>query len=440
MKTFSIGGVHPSENKLTAGVPIVDLPRPVEVVLPLSQHIGAPARPVVKIGDHVVRGQMIAEPDGFVSVPVHTPVSGKVVKIDKCKTPQGLPVDAVYIKSDEEDRRRDEEIVASLSPVRDDAAVEALESKEIIGIIRDAGIVGMGGAAFPTHVKLSPPKGMVAEMVIVNGAECEPYLTCDDAIMRACPSEIVHGTQLLMRAAGVGRGVIAVENNKPEAIAALSAAAVSVPGVEVMPLKVKYPQGGEKQLIEAVTGREVPSGALPVATGAIVQNVATALAVERAVVYGEPLIERVMTFVSPLKAGNYRVTLGTSMRDIAGELAPEIGKVIVGGPMMGRSASNLDTPVVKATSGLLLFPAVESRRSGIEPCIRCGACVDACPMGLEPYLLSTLSRLHRFDEAKKQKIANCIMCGSCSYACPSSRPVLDFIRIGRAAVMEASRK
>lgn len=440
MKTFSIGGVHPPENKLTAGSPIVVLPRPAEVVLPLSQHIGAPARPVVKVGDHVVRGQMIAEADGFVSVPVHTPVSGKVVKIDKCKTPQGLPVDAVYVKSDEEDRRSDEETVASLSPVRDDAAVDALEPKEIIGIIRDAGIVGMGGAAFPTHVKLSPPKGRVPELVIVNGAECEPYLTCDDAIMRACPSEIVRGTQLLMRAAGVSRGVIAMENNKPEAIAALSAAAASAPGVEVMPLKVKYPQGGEKQLIEAVTGREVPSGALPVATGAIVQNVATALAVERAVVYGEPLMERVMTFVSPDKGGNFRVTLGTSMRDIAGEVTSEIGKIIVGGPMMGRSASNLDTPVVKSTSGLLLLPVDESRRPGIEPCIRCGACVEACPMGLEPYLLSTLSRLHRFEEAKAQKIANCIMCGSCSYACPSSRPVLDFIRIGRAAVMETSRK
>lgn len=440
MKTFSIGGVHPSENKLTAGSPIVVLPRPAEVVLPLNQHIGASARPVVKVGDHVVRGQMIAEPDGFVSVPVHTPISGKVVRIDRCKTPQGVPVDAVYIKSDDEDRRRDEETVASLSPVRDDAAVEALDPKEIIGIIRDAGIVGMGGATFPTHVKLSPPKGMVPEMVIVNGAECEPYLTCDDAVMRAYSAEIVRGTRLLMRAAGVSRGVIAVENNKPEAIAALSAAAASVPGVEVMPLKVKYPQGGEKQLIEAVTGREVPSGALPVSTGVIVQNVATALAVERAVVYGEPLMERVMTLVSPDKSGNYQVTVGMSMRDIAGEITSEIGKIIVGGPMMGRSASNLDTPVVKSTSGLLLFPVSESRRSEIEPCIRCGACVDACPMGLEPYLLSTLSRLHRFEEAEEQKIANCIMCGSCSYACPSSRPVLDFIRIGRAAVMESRRR
>ncbi len=440
MKTFSIGGVHPLENKLTAGSPIVVLPRPDEVVLPLNQHIGAPARPVVKVGDHVVRGQMIAEPDGFVSVPVHTPVSGKVVKIDKCKTPQGVPADAVYIKSDDEDRRRDEETVATLSPVRDEATVEALDSKEIVEIIRDAGIVGMGGAAFPTHVKLSPPKGMLPEMVIVNGAECEPYLTCDDAVMRACPAEIVRGTRLLMRAAGVSRGVIAVENNKPEAIAALSAAAASVPGVEVMTLKVKYPQGGEKQLIEAVTGREIPSGALPVSTGVIVQNVATALAVERAVVYGEPLMERVMTLVSPGKAGNYQVSVGMSMRDMVGEFSSEVGKIIVGGPMMGRSASNLDTPVVKSTSGLLLFPVSESRRPEIEPCIRCGACVDACPMGLEPYLLSTLSRLHRFDEAKEQKIANCIMCGSCSYACPSSRPVLDFIRIGRATVMETLHK
>lgn len=439
MRTFKIGGVHPEENKLTAGSPIVDLPLPAEVILPLSQHIGASARQVVKAGDHVVRGQLVAEAVGFVSANIHTPISGKVLKIDKYHTPQGMPADAIYIKGDEADARSDSAMIASSVPVRDSKTIAALSSADIIDIIRDAGIVGMGGAAFPTHVKLTPPDGMKAECIIINGAECEPYLTCDDAIMRACPDEIALGVMLLMRAAKVSRGIIAIEENKPEAIAAMRAAAGTESGIGVVPLKVKYPQGSEKQLIDAILSRQVPSGALPVATGAIVQNVATARAVYRAVVYGEPLIDRVMTLSSPDRSGNFRVPIGMLLRDVAGEIAPSVGKIIIGGPMMGKSAVTLDSPVTKGTSGLLLMPREQSRRFEAEPCIRCGACVDACPMGLEPFLLSTLSRLHRWDDAETEKIVNCIECGSCSYICPASRPLLDYIRVGKATVSAAIR-
>ncbi len=432
LHTFKIGGVHPAENKIAAGQPIVNMPLPAEVVLPVAQHIGAPAKPIVAKGDKVKRGDCVAEAGGFVSAPVHTPISGTVTKIDVCRNPQGLPVQAIYIKSDDAEREADREARENAKPVRSDAEVVALDGKTIINIIKDAGIVGLGGATFPAHVKLSPPPGSKAELVIINAVECEPCLSCDDMLMREQPSEIVKGVELLMRAAGVTRGVIAIENNKPEAIKAMTEAAASVPGLEVMPMKVKYPQGGEKQLIQAVTGKEVPSGALPIATGAIVQNVATAYAVYRAVVYGEPLMERVLTLHDGETGKNLRVPLGTILATLVE--GDDYEKIILGGPMMGRTASTLQTPMIKGNSGILLDKRYAHRRTP-EPCIRCGACVQACPMGLEPFLLSTLSRLKEWDEAEAQKIANCIECGSCSYACPSSRPVVDYIRLGKSTVM-----
>ncbi len=437
--TFKPGGIHPDENKLTADYPIVRLPLPASVVLPLGQNLGAPSVPVVKAGDHVVRHQMVAEAGGFVSVPLHTPISGRVVKIDKCKTPQGMPADAIFIQSDEEDRISDAESLRAPASPRSSEEIAALSAERIKEIIREAGIVGLGGAAFPTHVKLSPPAGMTPELIIINGSECETRLTCDDAIMRACPMEIVEGTRLLMRAAGVGRGVIAIEDNKPEAIAALSDVVKDMPDIEVMTLVTKYPQGGEKQLIKAGTGREVPSGALPVSTGAIVQNVATALAVQRAVVYGEPLTDRVITLRTSDRTGNFRVSVGTIMSEVTGEISDRVRKILVGGTMMGKAAVTIDTPIVKGTSGIMFLGEEHANRPAMYPCVRCGACVDACPMGLEPYLLSTLSRLRRFEDAAEQKIANCIECGSCSWACPSGRPVLDFIRIGKAAAIAAAR-
>ncbi len=388
------------------------------------------------LGDHVNRGDLVAEAGGFVSAHVHTPISGTVVKIDTARTPQGMPVEAIYIKSDETDREADAAAMADKEPKRTEAEVAALEPKEIIGLIKDAGIVGLGGATFPAHVKLSPPPGSKAEVVIINAAECEPCLSCDDMLMRENAREIVKGVQLLVRAAGVTRGIIAIENNKPEAIAAMTEACASVPGIEVMTMQVKYPQGGEKQLIEAVTGREVPSGALPIATGSIVQNVATAYAVYRAVYHNEPILDRVLTIHDGNEGKNLRVPLGTILATLVENKDYE--KIILGGPMMGRTASTLNTPMIKGTSGILLDSRYAHRREA-EPCIRCGACVNACPMGLEPFLLSTLSRLKNYDDAEQEKIANCIECGSCSYICPASRPLVDYIRVGKAKVMAAMR-
>ena len=437
LHTFKIGGVHPAENKIAAGKPIVNMPLPAEVVLPVAQHIGAPAKPIVAKGDHVKRGDRVAEAGGFVSAHVHTPISGTVVKIDTALTPQGMPVEAIYIKSDEADREADAAAMADTKPKRSDAEIAALDSKAIIELIKDAGIVGLGGATFPAHVKLMPPPGSKAEVVIINAAECEPCLSCDDMLMRENAREIVKGVQLLVRAAGVNRAVIAIENNKPEAIVAMTEACASAPGIEVMTMQVKYPQGGEKQLIAAVTGREVPSGALPIATGCIVQNVATAYAVYRAVYHNEPILDRVLTLHDGNEGKNLRVPLGTMLSTLV-EPGMEYEKIILGGPMMGRTASTLNTPMIKGTSGILLDPRYAHRREP-EPCIRCAACVNVCPMGLEPFLLSTLSRLKQYDEAEQEKIANCIECGSCSYICPSSRPILDFIRVGKGKVMAAMR-
>lgn len=434
MRTFKIGGVHPPENKLTASQPIIEAPLPAEVTLMLGQHIGRPATPVVAKGDHVVAGQMVAEAAGPVSAAVHTPVSGVVTKIATALNPQGFPVDAITIKADPEQPAKKSER----------RAVDKLSSADIIKAIADAGIVGLGGATFPTPVKLTPPPSFKPELVIINAAECEPYLTNDHALMLESAADIVEGTRLLMRAAGVSRGVIAIENNKPDAIKALRETVGSDTTIEVMPLKVKYPQGGEKQLIEAVTGRRVPSGGLPVATGAIVQNVATAYAVARAVIYGEPLTSRVVTVTGDgvSRPGNYRVVLGTPLRDLvtlAGGEPQEDGKIVIGGPMMGRAAMTLDTFTTKGLSGVLFLGADKARRSQPEACIRCGKCVDACPMGLEPYLLATFSRLGRFEDAEREAVTDCLECGSCSFSCPASRPILDYIRVGKQAVMAARR-
>lgn len=437
LHTFKIGGIHPAENKIAAGKPIENMPLPEEVVLPVSQHIGAPATPIVKKGDKVRRGDKVADAGGFVSAPIHTPISGTVTKIDVCRTPQGMPVQAIYIKSDEADRAADAETMANRDKAaRSEAEIAALDGKAIIDIIKNAGIVGLGGATFPTHVKLSPPPGSKAEVVIINAAECEPCLSCDDMLMRENPAQIVKGVELLMKAAGVNRGVIAIENNKPEAIAALTEAASGAAGIEVMPMKVKYPQGGEKQLIEAVIGKEVPSGALPIATGAIVQNVATAYAVYRAVVLGEPLMDRVLTLHDGETGRNLRVPFGTILATLTEGREPE--KIIIGGPMMGRTASTLNTPMIKGTSGILMDSRYAHRRP-VENCIRCARCSDACPMGLEPFLLATASRLKEWEMAEENKVVNCIECGSCSYACPSSRPVADFVRLGKQKVMAAMR-
>lgn len=431
MKTFRKGGIHPDAGKLTSEKSIERLPLSSELRLPLSQSIGAPSKLLVKAGDRVERGMKIAEAGGFVGSPIHSPAFGTVKKIDKVRSPQGILQEAVIISVDAEQPE-------SNLQGRSAEEVAALSGKEIAGIIGESGIVGLGGATFPTRVKLTPPEGKSAEVLIINGAECEPYLTCDDRLMREKAAEIVSGTELLMRAAGVQECIVGIEENKPEAIAAMREAC-SGTDIRVEVLKKKYPQGGEKQLIAAVTGREVPMGALPIDVGCIVDNVATAYAVSRAVWHGEPLMERVVTVTGPSVSGggNFLVAFGTpvtALIDAAGGLPEDTGKVISGGPMMGRACSELDTPTTKGMGGILILPEGMSERRRMEPCIRCGRCVDGCPMGLEPYLLMALSQHSRWDDAKERQAMGCIECGCCSYTCPSSRPLLDYIRLAKMEI------
>ena len=438
LKRFSKGGVHPNPMKLTEGRPITPTPAPREVRLLLSQHIGAPAKCIVKPGEEVAEGQKIAEAGGFVSAPVHSPIAGKVKKIELVRDAQGLWKEAVLIEAHplaEGEKRKMVEF-AEPKPLRSDEEIAKLSGKDIIEIIGEAGIVGLGGAAFPTRVKLSIPPGKKADCFLINGAECEPYLTCDDALMRKYPRQIIDGVKLLMRAADTPEACIGIEANKPEAIQAMEAATMGLQNVHVVPLRTRYPQGGEKQLIQALTGRVVPAGGLPIDAGAVVDNVATAFAVHRAVRYGEPLYKRVVTVTGEEmhKGGNFIAANGMTTRellDMAGGLPKDTGKLIAGGPMMGRAMSTDEAPLVKASGGFLAMPESESQRGEVGPCIRCCKCVDACPMNLQPYLLQILGEFDKPEEAKENGVMNCIECGCCSYTCPSNRPLLDYIRLSK---------
>jgi Na+-translocating ferredoxin:NAD+ oxidoreductase subunit C len=433
LKTFKIGGVHPPENKLSAGNPIEVLPLPKSVFIPVSQHIGAPAVPVVKKGDDVKVGQLIAKSSSFVSTNIHSSVSGKVKRVDFLADSSGYPKQGIFIDVEGDEWMEGIDRSVSLKKEFDD------DSQAIVQKIQDAGIVGLGGATFPTHVKLVPPKGMKAEVLIINGVECEPYLTSDHRLMLEKTDEILVGTQILMKALRVEKAVIGIENNKPDAIELVSRKSREYKGISVIPLKVKYPQGGEKQLIKAVTGREVPSGGLPVAVGAVVNNVGTAFAVYEAVQKNKPLFERVVTVTGKhvAKPSNFLVRIGTPTTELieaAGGLNENTGKIISGGPMMGRAVASLDVPVTKGSSGILILGGEEARRNEINTCIRCSRCVAACPMGLEPYLLMTFSEKKIYDRAEENKIMDCMECGSCSYICPSNRPLLDYIRFGKGKV------
>lgn len=441
LKTFKIGGVHPPENKLSAGSKIQALPIPEQVIIPLSQHIGAPATPVVQKGDNVKVGQLIAGASGFVSANIHSSVSGTVVSIDNITDAAGLskPAITIQVEGDEwiDDIDRGEKIQNTNN----------LTKEEILKAITAAGIVGMGGATFPTQVKLTPPPGSKAEFLIINGVECEPYLTSDHRVMLEKAEEVLIGVQLLMKAIGVQRAIIGIENNKPDAIEHLKQLASKTIGIEICPLKLKYPQGGEKQLIQATTGRSVPSGGLPIAVGAVVQNVGTALAVYEAVIKHKPLIERVVTVTgkSLARPGNYLCRLGTPISKLietAGGVPEDTAKVIGGGPMMGRTIVNIDSPIMKGTSGVLIISNKEAARKPVRECIRCGKCVSACPMGLEPYLLSKLAMFNLLERMEEEKVMDCIECGSCSFTCPSTRPLLDYIRLGkgRTGAMIRNRK
>ena len=438
MKTFRIGGVHPAENKLTADKPIRDAMLPKQAVFSMFQHIGAPAKPVVKKGDKVKVGTLLAEAGGFVSAPVHSSVSGTVSKVDSVLDASGTRRAAIYV--DVEGDEWEESVDRSGQLVRLSDRPE-LDSKTIIEKIKNAGIVGMGGATFPCHVKLSPPPGCKAECVIINAVECEPYLTADHRLMLEHADEILVGVSLIMKAVGVSRGYIGIENNKPDAIKLMTEKSQAYPEIEVVPLQVKYPQGGEKQLIDAVIGRQVPAPpAIPINVGAVVQNVGTAFAIYEAVMHNKPLIDRIITVTgkSVSNPGNLRARLGTPMQqlmDECGGLPADTGKIIGGGPMMGKALLSLDVPMTKGSSGLLIMNSKEARRSAPQPCIRCARCVSACPMGLEPYLLATLSTHAEWERAEANDVVSCIECGSCQFTCPSCRPLLDNIRVGKQTVM-----
>ena len=434
MRTFRIGGIHPPENKLSAGKKITALAAPKQVIIPLSQHIGAPAQAVVKKGDMVKVGTLLAKAGGFVSANIHSSVSGKVNKIDNTIDASGYRRPAVFI--DVEGDEWEETIDRSETLVKECN----LSAKEIIDKIAAAGVVGMGGATFPTQVKLMPPPGSKAEIVIVNAVECEPYLTADHSLMLAKGEQILVGVTILMKAVGVNRAVIGIENNKPDAIAHMQKLAVQYPGVEIMPLKVKYPQGGEKQLIDAVIGKQVKSGALPISAGAIVQNVGTVYAVYEAVQKNKPLFERVVTVTGKVvkEPSNFLVRMGTPISvliEAAGGMPENTGKIIGGGPMMGKALISAEVPVCKGSSGILLMTKEESVRKPMHDCIRCAKCVSACPMGLNPAFLMKATVYQNWEMAEKENIQDCIECGSCSYTCPAYRPLLDNIRVGKAKVM-----
>lgn len=432
-KTFSIGGIHPQENKLSANHPIHEADLPKQAVIMLGQHIGAPAKPIVSKGDRVKVGTKIAEPGGFVSAAIHSSVSGQVVKIDQAIDASGYPRPAVFIDVE------GDEWEAAID--RDETLIKdcPFSLEEILQKIANAGIVGMGGACFPSQVKLCPPPPLKAECLIVNAVECEPYLTADHQLMLEHADEILVGLTILMKALRVSKAYIGIEANKPDAIRLLTKEAANYAGIEVVPLKVKYPQGGEKQLIDAILGRQVATGALPVSTGAVVQNVATVFAVYQAVQKNKPLFERVVTVTgkSLTRPGNLLVRIGTPVNQLieeCGGLPEDTGKVIAGGPMMGKSLLNLNVPVVKGTSGVLLMGGREATRGAVQPCIRCAKCVAVCPMGLEPYLLATASAHGDFERVEREDVLACIECGSCMFACPSHRPILDYIRLGKAKV------
>ncbi len=435
MKTFRIGGVHPAANKLSDKEPVKVLPIPAAVAIPLAQNLGAPSKPVVAKGDKVKVGTVIGEPGGFLSSYVHSSVSGVVEKIDMVPDASGKKVQAVFIKVEgdewEESIDRSETI---------DKDLKLTTPQEIVERVKACGIVGMGGATFPTQVKLTPPPTMKCEVVIINAVECEPYLTSDHSLMLAHAEEILIGVQILMKAMSVNKAIIGIEANKPDAIALMTQKASAYPGISIQPLKLKYPQGGEKQLIDACIRKQVPSGGLPIATGALVQNVGTAYAVYEAVQKNKPLFERIVTVTgkSLKQPSNFLARVGTplsSLIEAAGGMPEDTGKVISGGPMMGKAMPEVNSYMVKGCSGVLIMPNAEARRKAATPCIRCAKCVGVCPMGLNPQILARYSQLGMLEEAEAERIYDCIECGSCSFTCPANRPLLDWIRQGKGKVM-----
>lgn len=437
LKTFPLGGVHPEEGKYTASKAIEVLPIPERVYIPLSQSLGAPSVPIVNKGDKVKTGQLIAKGEAFISANIHSSVTGVVEKIDEWVDASGYRKKSIIIKTEPDEW---EDGIINSNQINTSIS---LTKEEIIQRIKEKGIVGLGGATFPTHVKLSIPQGKKAEYLIINAVECEPYLTSDHRLMLERGEEIMVGIQILMKALDVQKTFIGIEANKPDAIEHLSKLTAIHSGITVQGLKLKYPQGAEKQLIKALVNREVPSGKLPIEVGCVVQNVGTAFAVYEAVQLNKPLIDRVVTLSGKnVKGGNFIVRIGTpiqAMIDKCGGLPENTEKIINGGPMMGKALTSTEVPVTKGTSGILIFTSEMSHRMPIYNCIRCGKCVTVCPMGLEPVLLEKIAENKNWEMAEKEHILDCIECGSCHYTCPAGRPLLDMIRLGKNIVNQIIR-
>ena len=442
-RTFSIGGIHPEENKLTHEVATKVAVLPKQAIFPLSQHIGAPAKPVVQKGDKVKVGTMIAEAGGFVSAPIFSSVSGTVFKIDTAIDATGYRKPAIIINVEGDEW---EETIDRSDTLETLEAHPELTPEEIVNRIKDAGVVGMGGACFPTFIKLTPPPTAKAECVIINAVECEPYITADYRLMMEHADEILVGVELLMKAAKVTKGYIGIETNKPAAIELLRQKLSTFnfqhsTHIEVVPLKQRYPQGGEKQLVDAVIHRQVPAPpAIPVNVGAIVQNVGTAFAVYQAVMKHKPLFERYTTVTGKrlAKPGNFLVRMGTPMSQLieaCGGMPDGDNKLLAGGPMMGKALTTTEVPICKGTNSVTILSGDDARRKEAQPCIRCAKCVGVCPMGLEPYLLAKLSAVKNWERAEHEDITSCIECGSCQFTCPAHRPLLDNIRQGKTTVM-----
>ncbi|MBF0320371.1 MAG: electron transport complex subunit RsxC [Nitrospirae bacterium] len=432
MSTFTLGGIHPPEHKELACNAVIEVCKaPQRAVVPLSQHIGAPCKSLVEVGQRVLAGQLIGNPEGFVSAPVHASIAGKVTSIEAFPAPIGRMVPSIVIENDKSDE---------WTPLEDDPNYLERAADVLKGRIKAAGIVGMGGATFPTVVKLSPPKEKKIDAVIINGAECEPFLTADHRLMLESPREVVEGLKILMKVLELDRGYIGIEENKPDAIEKIKNAASNDKNIEVWTLLTKYPQGAEKMLIKSILNREVPAGGLPMDIGVVVQNVGTAYAIYEACRNGKPLVERVVSVTGPgvTTPKNLRARIGTPVSQLletCGGLRSGAVKVISGGPMMGFAIYDLDTPVTKGTSGIV---AMEDKdivhRTKFNHCIRCGRCVEACPMGLMPLMLSLYSEKALYADARDYHLFDCFECGSCAYVCPSKRPIVQQIRLAKTMV------
>ncbi len=437
-----MGGVHPEENKISTNAKIEVFPLPKQAVVFLNQHLGAPATPVVAKGDAVKTGQLIAKAEAFVCANIHSPVTGTVNKIDTMKDIFGFNKTAIVI-----DVAETEEWVETVDTTPDIKREITLSQKEIIDKMKEMGIVGLGGATFPTHIKYMIPEGKKAEYLLINAAECEPYLTSDHRVILDHTEEVLIGISVLRKALGVPKAYIGIENNKPEPIARLQEMAKQFEGIEVVPLKVKYPQGAEKQLIYSITRRSVPSGKLPIDVGCVVNNIGTAFSVYEAVQKNKPLIETIMTLtgksLGQQQQHNFVVRIGTPFSDLAnyiGGLPEDTCKIISGGTMMGKAIVNIDGPIVKGTSSMLLISEKEAYRYEEQDCIRCGKCVKACPMGLEPYLFSSLINNGKFQEAADNHLMDCMECGCCLFSCPAHKPLTDEIRLAKTKLRQMQQK